>query len=453
MRDELIQTLDNLFQENRWAELKDYLKSVHPEDLAAVMAGIDPDERALLFRLLEKTRAVEVFEDLPFEEQEDLLGILKTAQIREIIQHMSPDDRAELFDELPAKVAKKLLWLLTPEERASTALILGYADNTAGRLMTTEYIDLKEHVTVAEALKRIRRVGLDKETIYYCFVIDAERHLRGIVTLRQLVLADPETKVAELMETNIVSATTREDQEEVAHKIQKYDLLALPVVDKEGRLVGMVTHDDILDVIQEEATEDIYRLAAVEMPEHSYFRSHMLVIATHRVGWLLVLLLTNTFTGNIIIHNSGLLESVIALAAFVPLLIGSGGNIGSQTSTVFVRGLALKEVTYGNALGLLMREIGIGLLLGTFLGILVVGWSYWLQGNWAVSVTVGSSMVLISTMAAFFGGVWPLVFKRLGLDPAMVSAPFISTMVDVLGALTYFQVARFILARVPGLLK
>ncbi|MBW1991306.1 MAG: magnesium transporter, partial [Deltaproteobacteria bacterium] len=237
-----------------------------------------------------------------------------------------------------------------------------------------------------------------------------------------------------------------EDQEEVAHKIQKYDLLALPVVDRENRLVGIVTHDDVLDILQEEATEDIYRLGALEVPETSYFKARLSAVAGSRMGWLLLLLITNTITGNIILHYSNLLESVIALAAFVPLLTGSGGNIGSQTSAVFVRGLALKQVTPKNATKFIFREVGVGLLLGSLLGLLVVFWAYWLQGNWWVALAVGISLVLISTLATFFGAVWPLFFRRIGLDPALVSAPFISTVVDVLGALTYFMVAHAILS-------
>jgi magnesium transporter len=288
-------------------------------------------------------------------------------------------------------------------------------------------------------------VGLDKETIYYCYVTDVERRLIGAVSLRQLVLADPDTKVAALMEQDLVFAHTDEDQEEVAHKIQKYDLLALPVVDREDRLVGIVTHDDVIDIIQDEVTEDIYRLGAVQVPEQNYFKSRILAVSSHRLGWLLFLLVANTITGNIIIHYSSLLESVIVLAAFVPLLTGSGGNIGSQTSTVFVRGIALKEITAKNALRLIIREVWVGLLLGALLGSIVIVWAYWLQGNWLVALAVGLSLWLISTLATFFGSVWPLLFQRLGLDPAMVSAPFISTVVDVLGALTYFQVANFIL--------
>jgi magnesium transporter len=247
------------------------------------------------------------------------------------------------------------------------------------------------------------------------------------------------------MHQDAVYVHTDDDQEDVARQIRKYDLLALPVVDREDRLVGIITHDDVMDIMEEETTEDIYRLGAVPVPEQSYFKARMFTVATHRVGWLLVLLLTNTLTGSIIMEQNALLQSVVALAAFVPLLIGSGGNIGSQTSTVMVRGLALQEVTFQNAFKMLVREVGIGVILGTFLGAMVILWSYWLQGSWAVAIAVGSSLVVISTMATLFGGLLPLIFVRLGIDPAVVSAPFISTMVDVLGVFTYFQIARWIL--------
>jgi len=443
--EEFVQTVKDLLEAQQWQRLKALLAPKNPNDLAHIFAEFTPSERVVLFRLLEKQEAVEVFENLPLEEQQELLGSFKQEQLREIVEHMSPDDRASLLDELPAKVAKRLLALLTSEERTATALLLGYEDNTAGRIMTPEYIDLKSFINVAQALEKIRRVGLDKETIYYCYVTDEQRRLIGAVSLRQLVLADPGTRVSDLMEQDLIYAHTNEDQEEVAHKIQKYDLLALPVVDREDRLVGIVTHDDVIDIIQDEVTEDIYRLGAVQVPEQNYFKSRIIAVSSHRLGWLLFLLVANTITGNIIIHYSNLLESVIALAAFVPLLTGSGGNIGSQTSTVFVRGLALKEITAKNALRLILREVWVGLLLGALLGTIVIIWAYWLQGNWLVALAVGLSLWLISTLATFFGSVWPRVFQRIGLDPAMVSAPFISTVVDVLGALTYFQVANFIL--------
>ncbi|MBW1916468.1 MAG: magnesium transporter [Deltaproteobacteria bacterium] len=442
---EFEQTFADLVAAHRWEDLKSTLNEKNPMDLAGLITSLPASERALVFRLLDKRQAVEVFESLEVNDQQELLASFRDEQARDLVEHMSPDDRAYLLDEVPAKVAKRLLRMLSPAERDATALLLGYKENTAGRIMTPEYIDLKSFMSVSDALLKIRRVGLDKETVYYCYVTDEQRRLTGIISLKDLVLADPEAKIANLMKRQVVAVHTDEDQEEVVHKIKKYDLLAIPVVDRENRLVGIITHDDIMDVLEDETTEDIYRLGAVQVPEQSYFKSGMLAVASRRVGWLLVLLITNTFTGNIIMHQTQLLHSVIALAAFVPLLTGSGGNIGAQTSAVMVRGWALQEVTFSNALKLLLREVGIGLFLGSFLGFIVIFWAFWLQGNWWVSIAVGSSLILISTLATLFGSLLPLIFVRLGLDPAVVSAPFITTMVDVLGVFTYFQVAKFIL--------
>lgn len=442
----LADELHELLAQQRWDELKSFLSQKNPTDLAGVLPSLPATEYAMVFRLLEKPKAVEVFENLAFEDQQKLLAGFRDEQVRDLVEHMSPDDRAYLLDELPARVAKRLVRMLSPAERQATNLLLGYKEDTAGRIMTPEYISLKTYLQVSEALAKIRRIGLDKETVYYCYVIDEQRQLLGIVSLKDLVLANLEAKIGDIMHRDVVFVHTDDDQEEVARQIRKYDLLALPVVDREDRLVGIITHDDVMDIMEEETTEDIYRLGAVPVPEQSYFKARMFTVAAQRVGWLLVLLLTNTLTGSIIMDQNALLQSVVALAAFVPLLIGSGGNIGSQTSTVMVRGLALQEVTFQNAFKMLLREVGIGLILGIFLGIMVIFWSYWLQGNWLVALAVGSSLVVISTMATFFGGLLPLIFVRLGIDPAVVSAPFISTMVDVLGVFTYFQIANRILS-------
>ncbi len=449
--EDFVQTIKANLQEQHWQDLKNLLAPKNPVDVASLIAEFPPPERALLFRLLDKQQAVEVFECLEVDAQQELLGSFKTEQIRHIVEHMSPDDRADLLDELPAKVAKRLLALLTPEEREATALLLGYKEHTAGRIMTTEYIDLKNFFTVAEALKRIRRVGLDKETVYYCYVMDEERHLIGIVSLRQLVLADPDTRVADLMETEVISATTDEDQEDVAHKIQKYDLLALPVVDRENRLVGIVTHDDILDIIQDEATEDIYRLGAMEVPEQSYFKLRLLSVVGSRLLWVLPMILIENFNGYLINQKTHILQALVSLAAFVPLVTSTGGNIGSQTSTVFVRGLALKEVTSRNAFNFLVREVGIGLLMGVSLATLATILVQWIQGNPWVTLIVGLSLMVNATLTTFLGASLPVVFSRLGFDPAIASGPLISTMVDVLGIVIYFQLAGFLLIWAMGI--
>jgi magnesium transporter len=449
--EEFVQTIEANLQDQHWQNLKDLLAPKNPMDVASLIAEFPPPERALLFRLLDKQKAVEVFEYLPVEDQQTLLESFKTEQLRHIVEHMSPDDRADLLDELPAKVAKRLLGLLTAEERQATALLLGYGEDTAGGIMTPEYIDLKSFYTVEEALKRIRRVGLDKETVYYCYVMDEQRHLIGTVSLRQLVLADPETTVEELMEREVISATTDEDQEEVAHKIQKYDLLALPVVDRENRLVGIVTHDDVLDIIQEEATEDIYRLGAMEVPEQSYFKSRLMSVVGSRLIWVLPMILIENFNGYLINQKTHILQALVSLAAFLPLVTSTGGNIGSQTSTVFVRGLALKEVTNRNAFSLLMREVGIGLLMGLSLAIFATLLVHWIQGNPWVTLIVGLSLVINATLTTLLGATLPVMFSRLGFDPAIASGPLISTMIDVLGILIYFQLAAVLLVWAMGI--
>ncbi len=449
--EDLVQTIKANLQDQRWQDLKIILAPKNPRDVASLISEFPPPERAFLFRLLDKQQAVEVFEFLEVEDQQELLSSFRTEELRHIVEHMSPDDRADLLDELPAKVAKRLLSLLTPEERLATAMLLGYREDTAGRIMTTEYIDLKSFYTVADALKRIRRVGLDKETVYYCYVMDGERHLIGTVSLRQLVLADPETPVEELMAQEVIFATTDEDQEEVAHKIQEYDLLALPVVDREKRLIGIVTHDDVLDILQEEATEDIYRLGALEVPEQNYFKSRLMSVVSSRLLWVIPMILIENFNGYIISQKTHILQALVSLAAFLPLVTSTGGNIGSQSSTVFVRGLALKEVTDRNALGLLAREVGIGLLMGVSLAAFATILVHLIQGNMWVTLIVGLSLVINATLTTLLGGSLPLIFSRLGFDPAIASGPLISTMIDVIGIIIYFQLAGFLLIWAMGI--
>ena len=444
--EEFVQTVKDLLETHQWQELKGLLAPKNPYDLAVLFSDFTPTERAVLFRLLEKEKAVEVFESLPFEEKQELLDSFKQEQLLEIVEHMSPDDRAYFLNELPAKVAKKLLALLTPEERAATALLLGYAENTAGRIMTPEYIDLKSFVTVGQALEKIRRVGLGKETIYYSYVTDEKRQLLGIVSIRQLVLAEPQIQIADIMQRDIIYAHTDDDQEEVAHKMQKYDLLAIPVVDREDRLVGIVTHDDVIDIIQEEVTEDIYRQSALEVPEPSYFKSRMLTVVGSRLLWVIPMIIIENFNGYIINQETEILRVLVSLAAFVPLITSTGGNMGSQTSSVFVRGLALKEVSARNAISLLVREVGIGFLMGLSLAIFATIMVQWIAGNVWVTIIVGLSLLLNATLTTLLGASLPLIFSRLGFDPAIVSGPLISTMIDVLGIVMYFQLAGLVLS-------
>ena len=354
-----------------------------------------------------------------------------------------------LFDELPAKVVRQLLPNLSPTEREATSLLLGYQPDTAGRIMTPEYISLKEHLTVSAALERIRHLAEVTETVYALYVTDAARHLTGILSLRDLVVAQPEQTIGEILTRDAVFVHTDTDQEDVARVIQRYDFLAVPVVDSEQRLVGIVTVDDVIDVFERETTEDIYALGGVQSDGENYFQMSLFRVSRQRVSWLLILLVTNVLTSAVIRANEGVLSQLVSLAMFIPLLIGTGGNVGTQSSTVIIRGLNIDKIQTGGAWRLIRREAIAGLMLGTMLGLLVAVGAYLLQGNLIVALSAGSSLIVIAMLASTSGAALPILFKSLGFDPALMSAPFITTCVDVLGVLTYFTIARILLGVLP----
>ncbi len=442
------QDLDRLLEARDLDTLKRVLAVMPQADVAAMLAERPEADRVILFRLLDKDRAIDVFEQLDVDQQRRLLEAFTEERAQEVVASLDPDDRARLLDELPAKVAKRLLQALPPEQRDATAMLLGYPEQTAGRIMTPEYVDLRPHMTAGEALARIRAIALDKETIYTCFVVDATRHLIGTVSLKDLVLASPGALVAGLMKPSPVSARTEDDQEAVARLLTRYDLLAVPILDREGRLVGIVTVDDVVDVLEAETTEDIYRMGAVEAGETTYFRGGIARAVHQRIGWLLLLLVTNFLTSQVISSHADLLAVSVALAAFIPLLTASGGNVGAQSSTVVVRGLAVQELSWKRAPWALAREGAVGLVIGLLLAALAFAWAAWLSGSVAVAAVVGATLVVVTTLASLAGTFLPLAFARLGLDPALMSTPFITTVVDVVGVLLYFAMARMVLERV-----
>ena len=424
---------------------KAILVPVQPADIAEAIEGLPEAMRAIVFRLLSKNEAIDVYEHLDTAIQQDLLQEFKGQEVLDIVENMSPDDRARLFEELPAKVVRRLRAELSPSEWHSTALLLGYEADRAGRIMTPEYISLKETYTVTQTLERIRALAPVTEIVYYLYVTDSARRLTGIVSLRDLVISQPEQTIKEIMTTDVVWIHTDTDREEVARMIQRYDFLAVPVVDSEERLVGVITVDDVIDILEQETTEDIYALGGVQSDGDNYFQTNLLTVARRRVVWLLVLLLTNTVTGTIINSQKDILERVVVLAAFIPLLTGTGGNVGAQSSTVVIRGLNTDEIRLLGPLQVIWREALAGALLGCILGTMATVWAYFLQGNFPVAVAVGTSLVAISVLASVSGSALPFLFRSIGLDPALMSAPFITTAVDVLGVLIYFTLARTIL--------
>ncbi|WP_217651982.1 magnesium transporter [Hydrococcus rivularis] len=437
--------LQLLLEQGNLEGAKALLIPVQPVDIAEAIEGLPESMQVIAFRLLAKDEAIAVYEHLDSAVQQSLVQQFKHQEVLDIVDKMSPDDRVRLFDELPAKIVRRLLSQLSPGERQATALLLGYGEATAGRIMTPEYISLKETLTVAQTLERIRSLAKTSEIVYYLYVTDASRHLTGIVSLRDLVIASPEKTLGEIMTRDVVFVHTDTDQEEVARMIQRYDLLALPVVDREQRLVGVVTVDDVIDILEQEATEDIYALGGLQSDGDNYFQTNLITVARKRVVWLFVLLITNTVTGTIIKSQESVLERMAILAAFIPLLVGTGGNVGAQSSTVVIRGLNTEEIRDLGMGQVIFREALAGGLLGLILGAIATLWAYGLQGNVFVAVSVGVSLVAIAILASISGSALPFLFHSLGLDPALMSAPFITTAVDVLGVLIYFYIARIIL--------
>ena len=447
------QQLESLLEAGNYDGAKLLLGPVQEVDAAEAIGALPRTLQALAFRLLPKDEAIAVYEYLEPAVQQTLLERLRSGEVLELVEEMSPDDRVRLFDELPAKVVRRLLAELSPAERRVTAQLLGYESETAGRLMTTEFVDLKEFHSAAQALAIVRRRARDTETIYSLYVTDGSRHLTGILSLRDLVTADPEARIGDVMTREVVSVDTVTNQEEVARAIQRYDFLAVPVVDREQRLVGIVTVDDVIDVIEQEATRDLYAAGAVQAgDEDDYFQSNLFTVARRRVVWLLVLLVANSGTSAVIASQELVLKQVVVLAAFIPLLIGTGGNVGAQSSTVVIRGLSTQRLQAMGAWRAIWREAVAGALLGLLMVMAVVPWAAYVAGSWGVATAAGLSLVAITTLAATAGAALPLLFDRLGLDPALMSAPFIATITDVAGVFIYLQLASWLLLRVaaPG---
>ena len=437
--------LQELLVAGNYDTAKLILEPSQPVDIAEAIGSLPQILQALAFRLLKKNEAIEVYEYLDPIVQQTLLDRLRSGEVLEIVEKMSPDDRVQLFDELPAKVVRKFLSALSPGERKVTAELLGYQPETAGRLMTTEFIDLKEMQTAEEALSLVRKRAPFTETIYSLYVTDKERHLTGILSLRDLVTADPQMQIGEVMTREVVNTTTDTNQEEVARAIQRYDFLALPVVDKENRLVGIVTVDDLIDVIEQEATRDIYAAGAVQAgDEDDYFQSGLFTIARRRIVWLLILVLANGITTKVIAMNDQILSEVVILAAFIPLLIGTGGNVGAQSSTVVIRGLSTQKIKSLGALKAISKEAITGALLGVLMLIVVIPFAWWQGEGLLIGLAVGISLLSITTLAATAGAMLPLLFDRMGLDPALMSSPFITTATDIAGVFIYLNTAAWL---------
>ena len=437
----------------KYASARDILTTMNPSDIAGIFEELEENQIPLAFRLLRKEQAAETFVEMEPEAQELLIRGFSDNELKEVLQELYVDDAADLVEEMPANVVKRILKNADPEMRSSINQILQYPENSAGSIMTTEYVTLRPEMTVEESILRIRRQGVDKETIYTCYVTKG-RKLIGLVTVKDLLLAqDDEMLIQDLMLTNLISVTTHTDQEEVARMLGHYHFLALPVVDKEDRMVGIVTFDDAIEVIQDEATEDMELMGGMSPSEKTYLRNTPLDLFKNRIPWLMLLMVSATFTGLIITAFEGALAAQVALTAFIPMLMGTGGNSGSQSSVTIIRALSLDEVDFGDIGRILWKEFCTALMCGIALAVVCFG-KIWLvdrmlMGNYDITFMVDAVVCLTLAVtvvcAKIVGCSLPILAKAVRLDPAVMASPFISTIVDALSLLVYFLFAQTLL--------
>jgi len=445
--------LSSMLEDKKYSTLRDILVTMNPADIAGIFSSMEEQKLPLMFRLLPKELAAETFVEMEPDEQELLIRSFSDNELKEIVDELYVDDAADLVEEMPANVVKRILRQADPEMRKSINQILRYPENSAGSIMTTEYVSLRPHMTIEEAILRIRRQGVDKETIYTCYVTK-DRTLLGLVTVKDLLLAeDDEMRIEDIMITNLISVTTMTDQEEVARMLSKYDFLALPVVDNENRMVGIVTFDDAMEVMEDEATEDIEMMGGMLPSEKTYLKSTVWELFKNRIPWLMLLMVSATFTGMIITGFEDALDSMVVLTAFIPMLMGTGGNSGSQSSVTIIRALSLDELKFADLPRVIWKEIRTAVICGAVLAVACFA-KIWLVdklllGNHEINLMVDAvvciALFVTVLLAKLVGAVLPLAAKAIHLDPAVMASPFITTIVDAVSLLVYFMVAKLLL--------
>jgi magnesium transporter len=439
------QQIESFIRERRFGELKKVIPH-HPEDIASFISIISsPSWRVFVFRMIPPDKAIDVFEYMHFDEQEKLLKSLSSNEIKDILNDMSFDDRTELLEDMPAELVKRCISLLSPAERQTALAVLNYPPESIGRLIIPDFIQLYEYMTAAEALEHIRRIGIKQETIYHCYVLDRQKTLKGVVSLKKIVLANPKTKIEELLFQDIIMVNAYMDREEAANIFKKYDLVVLPVVDNNNKLLGIVTFDDLVDVLEDEVTEDFEKIAAVLPVEKPYMDASVFSIVWKRSFWLVVLVLFESISAIVMQSHHHTIKQLAAITFFIPVLVAMGGNTGTQSATIIIRGLAVGDIKVKNFLRVVFRESFIGVLMGVTLALVGSAIVAFLGHDWQLSLAVGLSMGLTVILAGTIGASLPILFRRLKLDPALMSGPLIATFVDVVGILVYFKIALLIL--------
>ncbi len=434
-------TIETLLKNKKYSSLRDVLSSMNEADIAELFSDVKEESLPLLFRLLPKDLAADTFALMDSDEQELLIRGFSDNEIKEVFDELYVDDAVDIVEEMPANVVKRILQNTDSQTRSMINEILKYPEDSAGSLMTTDYISLRPKMTVQDAIKRIRRKIHEAETIYTCYVTDDNRKLLGYLSVRMLLLAQPDDKICDIMDETVICVHTLDDKENVAKDMNKYDFVAMPVVDDEGRLVGIVTFDDAIDVMQEEATEDIERMAAISPTEDSYFKTSDIKHAKNRIFWLLALMLSAAITGGILTKYEDATSAIPALAAFIPMLMSTGGNCGSQSSTLIISGMSTDEIKLKDYLKVAFMEFRVSLILSIVLAVLN-GIRIWItEGDFLIALVVSLSIICIVIISQFIGCSLPMLAKKIKLDPAVMAAPLITTIVDAAAILIYFNIA------------
>ena len=442
-----------LLAQREFKAVRSILDVMNEVDIASLLSTLSDKELALAFRLIPKDKAAEVFSNMDTSMQTYLVTMFTEKELKELLDDLYMDDTVDMLEELPANLVKRILATVSASDRSMINQLLNYPEDSAGSIMTTEYVDLREEMTVGQAMAHIKKTGIHKETIYTCYVTDSRRKLLGLVSAKVLLLANEDDRLEDIMETHVIYVSTLDDQEEVANQLTKYNFIAMPVVDQERRLVGIVTFDDAMEILQEETTEDIEKMAAITPSDKPYLRTSVFKIFGQRIPWLLILMISATFTGMIISSFEDALAKFAVLTAFIPMLMDTGGNSGSQASVTVIRGLSLHEIEMRDIFKIIWKEVRIGLLCGVTLAVVNFGKimlvDRMLLGNTSITplVAVVVCLTLVATvfLAKLVGCVLPIVAKRIGFDPAVMASPFITTIVDALSLMIYLQVATVLL--------
>ena len=434
-----------LLEQKKFNELKKYLERINGADFPSIFEAVDDKDMIIIFRLLNKEEAAEIFAELDADLQEKLINSFSDKELKYVVDNLFIDDTVDMIEEMPSNVVKRILKNVNEKDRKIINEILNYPDDCAGSIMTTEFIDLKENMTVSQAFDKIKKIGLKKETVYNCYVLDKNRKLLGVIDIKDLLIADRDEIIKDLMDENIVTVNTLDDKEDVANVLAKYDYVALPVVDKEKRLVGIVTVDDAIDVMQDEASEDFEKMAAISPNEDGYYKTSVVSHAKNRIVWLLFLMFSSIITGAVITHYEQAFAALPILVSFIPMIMGTGGNCGSQSSTLVIRGLAVDEIKAKDFLKVWWKEIRVALIVGVIMAIVNCIRILIQYNDLQLGIVVGLTLIITIAIAKSLGSMLPLICKKLKLDPAIMAAPLISTILDTCSVLVFFNVAVMIM--------